>query len=230
MDLSQKISTIITNKKYVCVKLSGGADSAIIYYALCDVVKDTKTKIIVTTLDTTIKNQNIASAKRVIKIVKESTGVEPYKHITNIVKDSSENYVNGQQHLLKKIYKKYTKNIPVYSGLTINPPQKEMIKFVKQNFATLGIDKNKALLSIDTRDKSRDNKLPYRESPTRLFEETDKKGVMYAYNHYDMMENLYPYTVSCTEVPHIIGDNKLPIHCGVCFPCLERQWAFGRLI
>ena len=93
MDLSKSIGT---DNEFVCVKLSGGADSAIIYYAVCDAVKDKNTKIIVITLDTDLKDQYIAGAKRIIKIVKDLTGVEPYEHITNTVEHSLENYNNGR--------------------------------------------------------------------------------------------------------------------------------------
>ena len=226
MDLSKSIGT---NDEYVCVKLSGGADSAIIYYAVCNTVKDTNTKIIVITLDTDFKDQYIAGAKRVIKIVKELTGVEPYEHITNTVEHSLENYDNGQHHLLEKVWEKYGKNIPVYSGLTINPPYEEMVDFFKNNADRLGIDFEQALGHINSRDTSRDNKLPYGENPGRLFGKTDKRGTAAAYKHYNMMEKLYPYTFSCESAPYEIGSDNMPIHCGHCFFCLERWWGFDRL-
>lgn len=60
------------NDQYVLVKLSGGADSSIVYYAVCDKFKDRDdVKIVVVTLDTDYKNQYIASAKRIIQIVGE---------------------------------------------------------------------------------------------------------------------------------------------------------------
>lgn len=227
MDLSKNI---VTDSEYVCVKLSGGADSSIIYYAVCEKLKHTDTKIIVVTLDTDFKDQYIKGAKRVIQIVKELTGVEPYEHITMTVPHSNENYTNGQADLLKQVHKKYGKIIPVYSGLTINPPHEEMLEFFMEKYESLGLDKEEVLSAIHTRDVSRDNKLDLDPSPGRLFGNVDKKGTAAAYKHYNMMDKLYPYTFSCESPPYVIGDNGLPIHCKECFFCLERWWGFGRIV
>ena len=228
MDLSKKILNV---HEYICVGLSGGADSAIIYYALCKKLKYTDTKIIVITLDTAEKNQNIATAKRIIQITKDITGVEPIKHKTNTVHDNSEkSYIKGQEILRKKVWKKYGSKVPMYNGLTKNPPHEEMVDFFKNNADRLGLDINLVLHHINNRDISRD-KLPsnvFRR--TDLFADTDKKGVAAAYKHYNMIEKLYPYTFSCSDPPYKIGSNGIPMHCGYCFPCLERWYAFGKLV
>ena len=99
MSITDKIKSLHIGE-YIGMKLSGGADSSILYYALCKHIKDNNldTKIIVVTLDTDFKNLYIAGAKRVIGIVKDLTGIEPHEHFTLTVPHSDRNYTTGQEH------------------------------------------------------------------------------------------------------------------------------------
>lgn len=218
--------------QHVLVKLSGGADSSIVYYAVCDKFKDRNdVKIVVVTLDTDYKNQYIASAKRIIQIVGSLTGKYPIDHMTSIVTHSDENYTRGQDKLVKRARKKYN-TARMYSGLTQNPPADAMKQFVDRNYAKFNIDLDMAYQEIDGRDKTRDTafKMPDNFDPTGIvFRHGDKFLVADAYRYYDMMEKLYPYTFSCETVPYNFK-NDIPIHCGQCFFCLERWYAFGRII
>ena len=70
------------NWKTIGVKLSGGADSAIVYYAICDYYKDRDdVKIYPMTLDTKFKSWYSEGAKRIIDKVTELTGKAPAEHI-----------------------------------------------------------------------------------------------------------------------------------------------------
>ena len=53
------------------------------------------------------------------------------------------------------------------------------------------------------------------------FQQVDKKFISYQYKKYDLMDKLYPHTVSCI-VPK---GNGQP--CQRCWWCKERYWAFG---
>lgn len=227
MDL---IKDLPHGEQYVIVKLSGGADSSIVYYAVCDKFKDRNdVKIVVITLDTDFKNQYIASAKRIIQIVGSLTGKYPIDHITNTVKHNNRNYVDGQEQLSRLAHQKYPITI-LYSGLTKNIPPNKMKKFVKSNFAMYNINRQKAFEAIDSRDKARDRDFEFSpfESKGLVFSKHDKNIVADAYRHYDMIEKLYPYTFSC-ETPPFKFKNGMPVHCGRCFFCLERWYAFGRI-
>ena len=69
------IQDLPKGEQYVLIRLSGGADSSILYYALCEKFKHRdNVKIVVVTLDTDIKNQSISTSKRIIRIVKNLTG------------------------------------------------------------------------------------------------------------------------------------------------------------
>ena len=217
--------------QHLLLKLSGGVDSSIVYYALCEKFKDRdNVKIVLVTLDTDIKNQTIATAQRIIQIVGNLTGKYPIDHITKKVKDSELMYTKGQEQLTRIAYKTYPIN-KMYSGITINPNVKSFRKFVKKNYKTFGFDLPRALGEIKIRDKTRD---VYKPHPTFdesgfIFAAHDKKFVKELYVKYDMMEKLYPYTFSCVSPPYKI-ENNIPIHCGNCWSCLERLYAFGRIV
>ena len=222
------ITDLPIGEHYILIKLSGGADSSIIYYALCDKFKDRDdVKIIVITLDTDFKDQYISSAKRVINLVKKLTGKEPYDHLTNIVKHSNENYVNGQDALYEIANKKYPITMS-YSGITRNPPHKEMVDFFNIKIKELNLNEEMVWEAINSRDVPRDNYTSTTRG--RPFANFDKKATATAYNYYNMTDILYPMTFSCEAAPYKIDNNGMPIHCGECFFCLERWWGFGRLI
>ena len=82
-------------KKKIGMKLSGGADSAIVYYKLCKEFPDAE--IYILTLGTDEKPYYPMLAKRVVEKVYELTGVRPVKHITNFIKHSDD------RHKLAKI-------------------------------------------------------------------------------------------------------------------------------
>ena len=84
-------------RKKLGMKLSGGADSAIVYYKLCKDFPDAD--IYILTLGTDEKPYYPMLAKRVVEIVYELTGVRPVKHITNFIEHSDEGYVTGQEDM-----------------------------------------------------------------------------------------------------------------------------------
>ncbi len=225
-----EIEDLPAGEHNLLMKLSGGADSSIVYYALCDKFKDRDdVNIICITLDTDLKNNYIKSAKRIIEVVAELTGKRPYKHYTNTVPHSDENYVNEQEELVKSVYTKY-QITRQFNGLTMNPPIEELEKFVTDNYLRFGFDLQEAKHCIDTRDKTRDNDLGFSNQKGFLFAGGDKKLSKALYDKYDMMEKLYPHTFSCEVVPYHTDDKGELVHCGYCFFCLERWYAFGRII
>lgn len=53
------------------------------------------------------------------------------------------------------------------------------------------------------------------------FQQVDKKFIAYQYKKYDLMDNLFPNTVSC------VHPDKAGTPCRQCWWCMERWWAFG---
>jgi hypothetical protein len=60
----------------------------------------------------------------------------------------------------------------------------------------------------------------------RPFANLDKKGIKEIYDHFNLMDTLFPITKSCESKTY---DWSTP-HCGWCWWCHERRWGFGRLI
>lgn len=233
MDIIQDLPE---GKHNVVVLLSGGADSSIVYYAVCNKFKNRNDiNVIVLTLDTDYKDQYVTGAKRIIEIVGKLTGKYPIEHITDKIPHNNTTYVTHQNVLIRKAKHKYGLITKQYSGLSLNPPVDDMYKFFEENYKKFNLDLEIVKRYLyNARDESRDN---FKEKDWNNFDisgmpflKLDKKSSAAAYNYYRMMNKLYPYTFSCEQPPYKFDKNGLPIHCGYCFFCLERWYAFGRII
>ena len=137
-------------KKKIGMKLSGCADSAIVYYKLCKEFPDAE--IYILTLGTDEKPYYPMLAKRVVEKVYELTGVRPVKHITNFIKHSDEGYVTGQEDMADILRDEY-KVEDIYSGISSNPPIDDMLEYFEHNH---NLDLEEVKFHIDKRDKERD--------------------------------------------------------------------------
>jgi hypothetical protein len=240
--------------KRVAVKLSGGADSAIVYYAVCDYYKDMPdVEIYTLTLDTKLKWWYSHGANNIIEKVGEMTGKYPTERIVlNYDKYDSptvgHEYENGIKILTNDAVSKY--NIEVsYSGLTLNPPVDEFKQFFVDNNHKFELDLERVNYSIDIkRDKTRDTAHPEYSKiimrgaavdkaggftgpnfiGVRPFMQSDKRAVSDLYHQYGVFEDLYPLTFSCEDFPRFSHDDL--VHCKYCFFCLERYYGFGRIV
>jgi hypothetical protein len=224
------VENLPDGKYNVGIKLSGGADSSLIYYALCNKFKDNPdVNIIPITLATDRKPYYIPYAKQVIKIVEKLNGKSPLIHLTNTIKHDPVKYDSEQTELVKKATSRYDVKY-WFSGLTRNPPVDEMTDFFIKNHKTLHLNLDRIMKSIKTRDITRDTSdYKFFDESRRPYTIHDKKEVAYYYNYYNMLDSLYPYTHSCEDVQSFNKKGNA-LHCGECFFCLERWWGFGRLI
>ena len=237
------VPDLILDKKYnnVGVKLSGGADSAIVYYGVCEYYRNTDTNIYVLTMDTTLKGWYSRGAAHLIDIVENLTGVSPVDHFIwdepNHINSSTSNYyssgINDMENRAVNIYDLDA----IYSGLTINPPVDEMRRYFIENSPRWNLDLSTVMSHINGRDTSRDTteERPfftkrYSETKTvdriRPFIDKDKRAVAAAYEYYNVTETLYPHTYSCENVEA----SKTFTPCCHCFFCLERYYGFGRMV
>jgi len=56
------------------------------------------------------------------------------------------------------------------------------------------------------------------------FSNVDKKAIAELYEHYNLIDTLFPMTRSCEA-----ETNYFSKHCGKCWWCGEREYGFGRL-
>ena len=218
------------NFKNIGVKLSGGADSSIVYYMLCEHTKDKDVDIYVITIGTPKKPWYPDGAKRIIDIVGKLTGKYPTKHLTRMFPHVD--YETGQKQLVAESRKNFNLDI-VYSGLTMNVENEEFKNKLLSNKEIWNLDENMIYEQLGNRDKTRDFKKNATKNPRRPFGHSDKMASYEAYEINYMLDKLYPYTYSCerldTPIEKYNGVENM-VHCNNCFFCFERLYAFGRLV
>lgn len=201
------------NVKKVGLKISGGADSAIVGYMLCKYVKEQRPDITIIPI-TTISHINPYQeiyAKKVIDFYKSQFGDIFGKHWVNATKDN-EDYIEVQKTLLIEVYEKENLDCH-YNGITSNPPSQVMETFD----AGLGPvdDRNGKTFSV------------VENTARRHLINIDKRGVAEIYKKLGLMDTLFPLTRSCEAYE---GEARYNIdrHCEECWWCKERFYGFGR--
>jgi hypothetical protein len=186
------------NAKYG-VHISGGLDSAILLYGL-GVYKPNSSFFILTGCRHNDGMYNRKNAIEVVGIVKLLTNINIIDHQFMV----HDNRMSGRQN--RPLYvQEYSKkhNLDFWVGGKTSNPRDD-----------LG----------PGRDTSRDGN----EHSVRVgnyfnpFINIDKKQIAAWYTEYNLMDILYPITISCEAfVP--------PRPCGGCWWCKEKEWAFGNI-
>jgi len=241
----------------IVVKLSGGADSSIVYYRLCKELVERKLNIPIyaVTLDPETKDWYSHYAKKVIQFTKEQTGIEPVEHrIRKLpLPWNVDDYQIEQDMVFASVLEDGLANV-YYGGLTENPDAelmaKEAFKIEGMTFESF----EDCLQQAKDRDAGRDNNNtkwsigygPSNEGPLAElphlgilpFVHKDKRhGTAAMYNEEDIVDKLLPLTYSCENEKSeekikldIVDGRQEYTHCGKCWFCLERAYAFGRLV
>ncbi len=192
----------------VGLMMSGGADSASLLYVLLKYGKNPVTVYTTTTAD----NGNLASTitPKIIKRCEELAGRQIQKQVFRFVdKYTRTDFIDWIYEIVKP------GNIIVYSGNTRRPAD-EVVATFKTQLGTNGVSER------------RDPKV-HRPvySPGRKFyspyDVVDKSTIAEIYRSHGILDSLFPLTRSCES------ETIFTHHCGECWWCCERQWAFGRL-
>lgn len=208
---------IPTNVKNVGIKLSGGADSAIVCYMLAKHVVEERPDVSIYAITSNAegKEYQVEFAKRVMAKVSELTGVMFAGHFTNLARtDNSENYTVDQDKLTASIYDKQIIEMH-FAGITANPTPSEAPELYNDLSAMPSDDRSKQI-----------EKRPYQNGQSyRPLINTDKRGVAELYRNLGVIDSLFPVTRSCEAFT-----TNFSKHCGKCWFCRERYWGFGRYI
>lgn len=205
--------------KNIGIKLSGGADSAIVFYMLSKYIIETKKdcSIIPITVNYAGKSFQTQFAGKVIGYMKENFDIKIGKHYTGINYEF-DTYSKVQDELVHELYDRSIIDCH-FSGITANPPTA-----VQEQFDTRG--------PMDSRDREQDKKEQRRGKVFFPLINIDKQGVRELYEKYNLMDTLFPLTRSCEAFT-----DDFSKHCGeykdeisVCWFCKERLWGFGRYI
>jgi tRNA(Ile)-lysidine synthase TilS/MesJ len=206
--------------------MSGGADSSLLCYLLAKKIKSQNLPIRIQPL-TVQKRPDIFESVPVRNKIIELIDA---KNIFNdhIIYHAPIEGWNTQDYL-SMFAEKNRENIKndlfqvLFSGITTNPPRE-----VQENFQWGVLDdvesKRGSHLIKDTVRyfTEKENTVEYEFLEVKPFFNIDKKEIAEIYKENNLLENLFPLTRSCEDRSFLQG------HCGKCWWCEERLWAFGR--
>lgn len=228
--------------KNVSVMLSGGADSTIIYYALCDYYKDKDVEVYPMTLTRLGINHNSKIyVERIIDWVADKTGYRPPKHLAWVDMDATNEPADLESRMHNELCARSVNEYGcevIYKGLSMNYDPDVILPWLLET--KTGDRLVKCLVHYARHDTTRDPLNHNRNKPAVIddeltdakrcspFIQLNKDAVVQAYKDYGVLEELYPLTMTCILAPPLdrFEGNG---HCGWCFPCIEREYAFGYL-
>jgi 7-cyano-7-deazaguanine synthase in queuosine biosynthesis len=195
---------ILRNKK-IGISLSGGADSALLAFILMNHYEDDLHFFTYASQEKsfrTVKN-SILVIERCIEFTKK---INCHHHIKYGQQQQRDTFFN---FLLDSVDSKIID--VMYTGTTSAPPN-----YVQENF------KQQLPEDIKTRRDQNRIKQLYTHNG-RLFHPLinfSKKEIFSMYRNLDILDKIYPVTNSCENLHQHSG------HCGQCWWCEERLWAF----
>ena len=194
------------------LKISGGADSAIVAYMLALYVTKERPEITIhpVTIIADTKPYQYIYACAVLRKIEELTGIVFAKHQYTTT-DVKNNYVGGQEAFMDSLYKQELFSFH-YAGITANPSEDDAPQLYTDDTTLPTDDRSKQLVKKDNW------QLP--------LVNVDKRGVAEHYNRLGVMEELFPLTRSC-EQNDVYTFEK---HCEVCWFCKERYYGFNRYV
>lgn len=216
--LGKKVTTI-------GIWMSGGADSSLLCYLLAE--KIIKEKLPVKIQPITVDYKRPFAYKAVsIRIL-----IEHLLNAKNIFNEHTvyhppENTIWTPKELAEQFHIRNYENFKnnkfqvLYSGITTNPPVEDQKTF-KWGILTDVESKRSANIKKETiRYFEKDGGEFFEIKP---FFNVNKKALAHIYKEKNLLSTLFPLTRSCEKIGTVHG------HCGDCWWCDERKWAFGTL-
>ena len=201
----------ITN---IGLKISGGADSAIVCFMLAKYIMEERPDItlhpVTGIADNKLYQQKYADS--VLRKVEELTGIVFGKHQYKDV--TASRYILDQEDFLKSLYEQELFNLH-FAGITANPSEDDAPHLYTSIKDMPTDDRSKQLIKKDN----------YRLPLINI----DKRGVAEHYTRLGVMDTLFPVTRSC-EARVTDSEYNIDKHCEVCWFCKERYWGFNRYV
>lgn len=195
-------TSIDIHNEGIGICFSGGADSSLLLYIL---MSNATCPIHIFTCTSEKKNySNLSVTQSVIRQCITLTGNRNIFHHTHFVEEQTGNnfYLFSHFKLIKTLYTAITKNPPLEITNSWGEPNTEHE------------ERNPDI----QRDLYHRNNTMY--TP---FHRINKSVIAEMYSELRLKDNLFPLTRSCEN------DSWTEGHCGTCWWCKERQWAFGKL-
>ena len=202
------------------ISASGGADSSILLYFL---MRESKEKIYIFTTGNNQKGRlNVECSVRVIEQLIKITGNSNIEHHISYAEKQDRPAVFSEK--MNFYFDNNLINL-VYTGVTRFPPEEIIKEWTDPGSSNLQMRTGelKPFLHKNWQDLTGTLYTPWIN--------VDKSKIYEIYQQEGLLDTLFPLTRSCEFIPENtdkskdLGDG----HCGECFWCKERQWAFGRL-
>lgn len=217
--------TVPLNRKHIGIKLSGGADSAIIAYMLALYCKTHRPDITLHAITGQSEGKpfNVQFAKKIVDKIEELLDYKCFgeHYITAVPTDSSPTYVEAQVKFVESLYEDGKIDMH-FAGMTANPPPDTAPEFYD----------GRADLPSDNRTPTGTKKSQWHKKGGRSYWpliNIDKRGVADLYNQLGVTDTLFPVTRSCESFDPVDTED-FTIHCEECWYCRERKWGFGRIV
>lgn len=194
----------LPNARHIGIKMSGGVDSSLVSYLLAKHILDNNLdiKLYPIIIVEMLSPFQALFALPVIKFIEQQTGFvfeTPFRFECAVDENKTEKMRSIENKLLQKDLD------IIVAGTTQHP---------KSGFdETGGPDESRVGEFAEIWDKIY---IP--------FINKDKKELAEIYKKNNLTDTLFPLTRSCVEVT-----NNFDKHCGECWWCKERLWAFGKL-
>ena len=234
-----------TDEKVVGIKLSGGIDSAIVFYMLCKHIQDNnlKTAILPITLNDWAKPFQEEFSKRVTYWMKSTfPSIEILPNAIKQCPKSHEGYEREQDIHLYETHQQTPFNL-YFTGINKNPPKEIYSQFYNSKKELReGPEHDRPgtePISIEhpyfwNRDgywqlgRTNDHGVKQGEMTSiSLLMHLDKKGIAELYDMFDLKESLYTITRSCENYDPVLTNN-FTTHCHTeCWWCHEKHWGFN---
>jgi len=205
--------------------MSGGADSSLLCYLLAEHIKKEKLDIKIQPLTIDYKRPFKFIAGDVIDEVKKLLDAEDM-FLKPLVYNPPDGLDWTAEELATQFHLQNKENIienrfqVLFSGITTNPPKEVQTTFSWGVLADVEIKRGDNVVKETTRHFYRDG---YEFFEIKPFFNLNKKDIAKFYKEKNLINTLFPLTRSCEKVGTVAG------HCGKCWWCEERHWAFGKL-
>lgn len=213
--------------KTIGIWMSGGADSTMLCYLLAKKIKDENLDIKIKPF-TVQKNHGVFEFLKVAEKIKELLDCHNVFEEQVVYEAPKSGWVHSDYQAV--YHSKNRENIKnnlfqvLYSGITTNPPKEIQEQFKDgilpdcEEIRAEGKEKEKVRYFTVTEDS-----IEYEFFEIKPLFDMNKKAVAQLYKDHELLDTLFPLTRSCESLVMTSG------HCGECWWCEERQWAFGKL-
>lgn len=205
--------------------MSGGADSSLLCYLLAHKIKTENLSIKILPITIDYKRPFVRIAVDVRKKIEQILDAKDI-FLEHLVYHPPIEVEWSREELAKQFHLKNQEHIIndqfqiLYSGITTNPPREVQEGFRWGVLEDVEQKRGNSVSKETIRYFVKDNYEFYEIKP---FFNLTKKDIARLYKENNLLDNLFPLTRSCEKIGTVTG------HCGECWWCEERQWAFEKL-